>query len=654
MFKLLQTKTENARILTPPMTDLEKPPEIMGKSVGPGADSRAAAYTVTGGFLRLAAGSVPGTEGIGMTVSLCMIVKNEEENIAECLGSVGEVVDEIIVADTGSADATGEIAERFGAKVYAAPWNDSFSEARNFSLSKATGDWILIMDADDRLEPEDREALRELAERAPEDTDVFCCRTLCYSGETPDLNGALINWNIRLIRNGRGYRYTGRVHEQLRPDPESAGSGRVCAAEVRFSHYGYLRREMEKKEKHRRNIALLEKELADAPDSAFYLFNLGNEYLSQGNAEKAVEFYRRSFRNFVPGGSFGPMLFTRSVVCCDRLRRFAELDRTVSQGLRCYPDHTDLEFLRAGSLQRRKKWEAAIRSYRRCLRMGESERGGMAGVGSFRPHFELACLYARLGDTDSALRHCRKALRLYPLYREALGLAADLLLQRGTEPRKIKKELMRLSGRSTESLCMLSDLFYDRQCFGEALQLARLLEKQSAAAAEAAYRQGVCLFSLGKYCSAYRCFQKAKGGELSSRSAFFRSLCQCFLHRDASDSLSEADEPFRMVLENFFRLLSGKKIVPSEKENRPPEYREALFGLLRVLLQAGCCREFHTALELLDQMEDPDALLRLGKLYYRSGCAKLAYCELAKSIRLTGRMDAEGLSIMKNTISEFE
>ena len=589
-----------------------------------------------------------------MTVSLCMIVKNEEENLAECLGSVGDIADEIIVADTGSADATPEIAKRFGAKVYAAPWNDSFSEARNFSLSKASGDWILIMDADDRLEPEDREALRQLAEHAPADTDVYCCRTLCYSGETLDLCSALINWNIRLIRNGRGYHYTGRIHEQLHPGAEGAGSGRVCASEVRFSHYGYLRREMEKKEKHRRNIALLEKELADAPDSAFCLFNLGNEYLAQGNAEKAMEYYRRSFQNFEPGGSFGPMLFTRAVVCCDRLRRFAELDRTVSFGLRCYPDHTDLEFLRAGSLQRRKKWEAAIRSYRRCLRMGESERGGMAGVGTFRPQYELACLCARLGDTDCALRHCRKALHLYPLYREAMNLTADLLLQRGTEPRKIKTALISLSGRSAESLRMLSDLFYDRRCFREALQLAQLLEKQGTVPAEAAYRQGVCLFSLGKFCPALLCFQKARGGEFSSRSAFFRSLCRCFLQRDASDSLSEADGPYRMALEDFFCLLSGHEIVPKEKENRSPEYREALFGLLKVLLQAGCCREFHTALELLGGLEDPDAFLRLGKLYYRSGCAKLAYCELAKSIRLTGRMDAEGLCIMKNTISEFE
>lgn len=586
-----------------------------------------------------------------MTISLCMIVKNEEENLPECLGSVRGVVDEIIVADTGSADATGKIAERFGAKVYTAPWNDSFSEARNFSLSKATGDWVLVMDADDRLLPEDRSALRELAERAPADTDVFCCRTVCYSGETPDLCGALFNWNVRLIRNGRGFHYTGRVHEQLHPG-QNAGAGRVCSADVRFLHYGYLRKEMEKKQKHNRNIALLEKELADAPDSAFYLFNMGNEYLAQGNAEEAMKFYGRSFRNFEPGESYGPMLFTRAVVCCDRLRRFDELDRTVALGLHCYPDHTDLEFLRAGSLQRRKKWAAAIRSYRRCIRMGEPERGGMAGVGTFRPQFELACLYARLGDTDSALWRCRKALRLYPLYREALGLMADLLLQRGTEPRKVKTCLLRFSGRNRESFHLLSDLFYDRRCFREAFQLARLSSGQSPSDSEAAYRQGVCLFYLGRYRQSLVCLQKVKGGEFSGRSAFFRTLSFSFLHRDAWASLPETEEPFRAVLKDFLCLLSEGETVPPQ-EDRSPQYGEALFGLLKVLLQANRCREFHAALKLLDRMNDPNAPLRLGKLYYRLGCSKLAYCELAKSIRLTGRMDAEGLCMMKNAIPEF-
>ncbi len=83
------------------------------------------------------------------TLSLCMIVKNEEENIGRCLASVKPVVDEMIVVDTGSTDRTIDIAKAFGAQVYDFEWTNNFAEARNFSLSKAAGDWILVLDADE-------------------------------------------------------------------------------------------------------------------------------------------------------------------------------------------------------------------------------------------------------------------------------------------------------------------------------------------------------------------------------------------------------------------------------------------------------------------------------------------------------------------------
>ncbi|MEW6587003.1 MAG: tetratricopeptide repeat protein, partial [Nitrospirota bacterium] len=96
------------------------------------------------------------------TLSLCMIVKNEENNIARCLTSVKPVVDEMIVVDTGSTDRTRDIAKAFGAQVYDFAWTESFADARNFSLSKASGDWILVLDADEVISPLDYEKLREL------------------------------------------------------------------------------------------------------------------------------------------------------------------------------------------------------------------------------------------------------------------------------------------------------------------------------------------------------------------------------------------------------------------------------------------------------------------------------------------------------------
>ena len=91
-----------------------------------------------------------------------MIVKNEEKYLPQCLNSIKDIVDEIIIVDTGSIDKTVEIAESFGAKVYHYKWNNSFSEARNESLKYANNDWILIMDADDEFCSDDKEKFKEL------------------------------------------------------------------------------------------------------------------------------------------------------------------------------------------------------------------------------------------------------------------------------------------------------------------------------------------------------------------------------------------------------------------------------------------------------------------------------------------------------------
>src|SRR5438132_13758737 len=88
--------------------------------------------------------------------SLCMIVRNEEQNLAACLESVADLMDEIVVVDTGSNDRTGDVARRFGARVFDFPWVDSFAAARNESLRRATGDWIFWLDADERINAPDR------------------------------------------------------------------------------------------------------------------------------------------------------------------------------------------------------------------------------------------------------------------------------------------------------------------------------------------------------------------------------------------------------------------------------------------------------------------------------------------------------------------
>ena len=113
------------------------------------------------------------------TISLCMIVKNEEDVLKRCLTSVKSVVDEIIIVDTGSTDSTKKIAKEFTDKIYYFKWIDDFSKARNYAFSKATKEYILWLDADDVILPEDIELMKILKEDLKKNIDIVMMKYNC-------------------------------------------------------------------------------------------------------------------------------------------------------------------------------------------------------------------------------------------------------------------------------------------------------------------------------------------------------------------------------------------------------------------------------------------------------------------------------------------
>ena len=188
------------------------------------------------------------------SVSLCMIVKDEEANLARCLTSVKPIVDEIIVIDTGSTDRTMDIAEFFGAKVYEFEWNGNFAEARNFSLSKAKGDWILIMDADETISPQDYRRFRKLVTKKHSGHAAYSIitRNYCnmantigwipnsgqYASEEAGL-GWLSSEKVRLFSNNSQVKFEGAVHEMVDPVLKRL-SVEMKKCSILVHHYGRL------------------------------------------------------------------------------------------------------------------------------------------------------------------------------------------------------------------------------------------------------------------------------------------------------------------------------------------------------------------------------------------------------------------------------
>jgi hypothetical protein len=207
-----------------------------------------------------------------ISLSLCMIARNEERDLARCLVSVKDVVDEIVLVDTGSTDRTPEMALAHGARVICHTWTDDFAAARNAALDHAGGDWILVLDADEELAPDDRSALRRLLLDAPWDGARLRIRNL----QPPDdLFRSQESLLLRLFRNRPMYRYTGIVHEQIAPAIRRAG-GNVGDAEITIIHHGYARRTAQGGvERAGRNLRLLERALAMAPNDPYLQYQYG-------------------------------------------------------------------------------------------------------------------------------------------------------------------------------------------------------------------------------------------------------------------------------------------------------------------------------------------------------------------------------------------
>ena len=253
-------------------------------------------------------------------LSLCMIVKNEEKFLEQCLCSLQALVDEIIIVDTGSTDKTKDIARKFTQKVFDFAWCDDFSAARNESLKYATGDWILVLDADETIAVKDHQALRTLLTFSPavqgyiliqrnyikdqQDLNILTAPGFQVKGRNEAGNmlssnqdsyaesGGTAGWLptpiVRLFRRAGGVAFSGVVHEDVSPSL----TGAILNSSIPIHHVGKLNTESWKKK-----WALyqrLGKLKVQQEKDYFAYYELGRQYLAQGLQTEAKEMFLQS------------------------------------------------------------------------------------------------------------------------------------------------------------------------------------------------------------------------------------------------------------------------------------------------------------------------------------------------------------------------
>ena len=227
------------------------------------------------------------------SLSLCMIVKNEEHNLERCLASVQGVVDEIILVDTGSTDRSVEIAKAHGAKVFHHVWQNDFAQGRNVSLEQASGDWILILDADEELELATRPLIKPLLNTTDADAVSVCVRNFMPPNSITEYNDVM---QVRLWRNRPAYRFNQSVHNQIKPSILRASGKIIQSDTLIWLHYGYMGRDVQGGgDRDQRNLSMLEQAVAQSPYNAYLNAKLGVTYYNLGNYPQAYAHLRRVF-----------------------------------------------------------------------------------------------------------------------------------------------------------------------------------------------------------------------------------------------------------------------------------------------------------------------------------------------------------------------
>ncbi|MCS6911750.1 MAG: glycosyltransferase [Myxococcales bacterium] len=383
-------------------------------------------------------------------VSACLIVRNEEELLPECLASLRPWVEQICVLDTGSTDRTVAIAQSFGATVAHAPWQDDFAAARNASLALARHDWILVLDADETLDSATGPALRAVVQDGTAQAFVVMQEAVLSDGSVRSQPV------VRLFRNRPEIYFSRPVHEDVMDSLFALGLRSAANSGVRILNRGHSPERVKARDRAGRNLALLRRRVQEAPEDLYSTWKLA---VSLDQPEQATERHQAlhaacALADRLPAQQrqdhpYLPLLYAGLGQCLCQRGELGEAIRTVERGMALFPDNLVLVFHRGDLLRRIGETEAAARCLRQCL--GASPRPGAAGadavVPGVLPAIGLGLLALEAGNLDAATSMAGLALRFDPNHIEARCLRVRTLVA-GQQFQEAMAELDRLVATS--------------------------------------------------------------------------------------------------------------------------------------------------------------------------------------------------------------
>lgn len=588
---------------------------------------------------------------IKKTVSLAMIIKDEEEMLEQCLMSIKDIVDEIIIVDTGSKDNSISIASKFTDKIFNYEWDNNFSNARNYSIEKCTKDWIFFMDADDYFNPRDKNKFLKLIESSDKEGYFFVTKNYI------DLNRKdkySTNLNIRLIRNKDRYEFVGAIHEQLvEKRNKTLDISLFSTVDISIEHKGYLKAVMEKKQKKERNINILEEELKKDPKNIFMNFNMGNEYLSLENYNKALEYYDISYKNSTEVRGFTHKLLLRMVVCYNELKEFKKAIKLAEEAIKVFPKFTEVYYMLGTILEKERKYTLAIESYEKAIDIGESsiDIKVINGCGTILAFKALGKIYKNFRDYKKAKINYKKAMEynenkledyynfIYCLLKELDNehLFIDVL--------KKSEKIGYIQGLIVTNL-LIDEGFLDAGIdFVEALSSEKTDHYY--------FLKGKALFYKNEFENVIKVFKS-----IEEKSVYFdEALVLEILSKEFIGGYNQEDYKFEKIKDNEIKELikiiikSGKDLKEKGDSDLEEEgYLIKAINILDNILKTKRFDYFEKALDVLNYINSEKVLYELGKLYYRNNYKPLATKEILRSWDIYGVIDEESYWIFLSSI----
>lgn len=339
-----------------------------------------------------------------ITISLCMIVKNEEEVLSRILEPMSRIADEIIIVDTGSTDRTKELASQFTPNVYDFPWQQDFAAARNYACSKASKDYWMWLDADDMIAPGWQKELLNLKNNLEPDIDIVMMKYVTDFDE----NGrpAFYYYRERLIKNDRSHFWKGKVHEAVTPE------GNVLYSPIEIEHRKAVCKDSD------RNLKIYEMMIQNGeklePRHQYYY---ARELYYHGRFNEAVQ----TFLNFLKEPD---AWLENQIDACLMLSRCYEKMGKRQESLKALFNSFLYDLPRAEIsceigrlLMEKQAYRQAVYWFLQALAAGEPETSGafiQKDYYDYIPNLQLCVCYDRLGEREKALEYHRRSMEAKP------------------------------------------------------------------------------------------------------------------------------------------------------------------------------------------------------------------------------------------------